>query len=183
MEVYGLQLPDKPLTNFDLEKYVKKINIPNFRGVFMWDSLPQTPNTNECGIVNFNKSSEPGSHWVAYYKAGDRRIYFDSFGQVTLYEVQKYLKKKCEEGKKVIQRNTDIVQQPNTSICGHLCLHILKSLSNGMSFRDALNSLKLGKEFNGQILWRMNYTNPYEKIFPKDTFLFETRMIFGGLIL
>ena len=85
MEVYGLQLPDKPLTNFDLEEYAKKINIPNFRGVFMRDSLPQTPNTNECGIVNFNKSSEPGSHWVAYYKAGDRRIYFDSFGQVTLY--------------------------------------------------------------------------------------------------
>ena len=107
----------------------------------MRDAIPRTANTSDCGIVNLNKSSKPGSHWVAYYKINDLRTYFESFGQVTLYGVQKYLKKKWEEGKKVIQRNTDIVQQPNTSICGHLCLYILKSLSNKMSFPDALNSL------------------------------------------
>ena len=181
MEVYGLQLPDKPLTNFDLEEYAKKINIPNFRGVFMRDSLPQTPNTNECGIVNFNKSSEPGSHWVAYYKAGDRRIYFDSFGQVTLYEVQKYLKKKCEEGKKVIQRNTDIVQQPNTSICGHLCLYILKSLSNGMSFRDALNSLKVGEGIQWTNTLADELHKPVRKNFPKRyVFVRNTDDIWGA---
>ena len=77
------------------------IDIPNFRGVFMPDNLPSKPNLNECGIVNFNKSSEPGSHWVAYYQIGDERKYFDSFGHVTLYEVQKYLEKVCEEGKKL----------------------------------------------------------------------------------
>ena len=88
MEVCGLHLPDKSLTNFDLLNYVEKIGIPNFRGVFKRDCLPTSPRSNECGIVNFNTSSEPGSHWVAYYKNGDERIYFDSFGQVTLYEVQ-----------------------------------------------------------------------------------------------
>ena len=76
----------------------------------MRDCLPTSgPRSNECGIVNFNTSSEPGTHWVAYDKYGDERIYFDSFGQVTLYEIQKYLKKPYEEGKPVIQRNTDIV--------------------------------------------------------------------------
>ena len=168
MEVYGMQLPDKPLTNFDLLRCVEKIGIPYFRGVFMRDTLPSMPLVNECGIVNFNKSSEPGSHWVTYHKINDQRIYFDSFGQVTLYEVQKYLKKSNEKGKKVIQRNTDVVQLPGTNICGHLCLYILKSLSNGMSFRDALNSLTTkgsGIQWTNALADELH--KPVRKNFPK----------------
>ena len=60
---------------------------------------------------------------------------------ITLHEMQVYLKEKNELDKQVIQRNTDIVQPPGTSICGHLCLYVLKSLSDGTSFRDTLNSL------------------------------------------
>ena len=141
MNVYGVQIPDKALTNFELLKFVKELNIPHFSGVFMRDALPEAPHDAECGIVNFNKLFEPGSHWVAYYKNGQDRKYFDSFGQVTLDEVQKYLKNEDEKDKQVIQRNTDIVQIPGTSICGHLCLYVLKSLNNGITFRNVLNSL------------------------------------------
>ena len=73
MDVRGIHIPNKPLTNFDLLDYAKKIGIPNFRGVFMRDCLPTSgPRSKECGIVNFNASSEPGSHWVAYYKNGTK---------------------------------------------------------------------------------------------------------------
>ncbi len=140
MDVFGTFIPDKPLTNYELLDYVKKLGIPNFRGVFMKDDLPTTPHLKECGIVNFNTIKEPGTHWVAYWK-GDSRIYFDSFGQITLYEVQKYLKTEAEKDKQVIQRNTDIIQPPGTNICGHLCLYVLKGLSEGSSFRDVLNQL------------------------------------------
>ena len=60
-----------------------------------------------------------------------RRIYFDSFGQMTLAEIQKYFKykKEYETGKVVIQRNTDIVQHVNTHVCGNLCLFVLTSLT------------------------------------------------------
>ena len=90
----------------------------------MRDTLPAKIQDKECGVVNFNKSSEPGSHWVAYYKDGDKRLYFDSFGQVVPIEIQKYLKSEEElrENKPVIQRNTDIVQEVNTKICGQLCV-------------------------------------------------------------
>ena len=168
MEVHGIQLPDRPLTNFDILKYADQLGIPHFRGVFMKDTLPSAPHVNEAGIVNFNTLSEPGSHWVAYYKTGDKRIYFDSYGQVTLYEIQKYLKKADEINKQVIQRNIDIVQIPGTNTCGHLCLYILKSLSDGMSFRDALNSLS--KEGQG-IQWTNSLADelhkPVRKNFPK----------------
>ena len=113
MKVYGRNIPDdKGLTNIDICKYVRELDIPNFRGVFMRDTLPHQPYTKECGIVNFNTSTQSGSHWICYYKNGvNKRIYFDSFGQVTLDEVQKYLKtlKEYETGQAVIQRNTDIV--------------------------------------------------------------------------
>ena len=39
MKVYGIELPsDKGLTNVDIESYVDKLKIPNFRGVLMRDT-------------------------------------------------------------------------------------------------------------------------------------------------
>ena len=132
------------LSNFDIIKIVQHLNIPHFKGTFMRDELPDKPENKECGIVNFNKSTEPGSHWVAFFKDGDKRIYFDSFGQVIPTEIQKYLKTKEEfqNDAPVIQRNTDIVQEPNTEICGHLCLYVLDNLSKGAKFQEVINSLK-----------------------------------------
>ena len=56
IEVEGIYLPNKPLTNFELMDAVKILEIPNFRGVFMRDQLPNNPNRNECGILNFDDS-------------------------------------------------------------------------------------------------------------------------------
>ena len=37
-------LPNKLLSNFELEDAVKKLKIPYFRGVFLLDTLPEKPN-------------------------------------------------------------------------------------------------------------------------------------------
>ena len=133
MDVFGVYIPYKPLTNVELLNFANKLQIP-LRGVYMRDSLPKSPYKNENGIVNFNKLSESGSHWVAYHKKGNVKIYFDSYGGAVLQEVRNYLKSP-------IYRNTDIVQG-NTPFCGHLCLYVLKSLHSGNTFRDTLNSLQ-----------------------------------------
>ena len=59
-------------------------------------------------------------------------------------EIQRYLKTCIEfdRGKEVIQRNIDIVQGANTSVCGHLCLFALKSITNGEQFQTVLNHMK-----------------------------------------
>ena len=90
-----------------------------------------------------NTSKEPGSHWVAYFRDGSKKIYFDSFGQVIPTEIQKYLKTKDEyrNNQAVIERNTDVVQEPNTVICGHLCLYVLDNLSKGVNFQEIINTL------------------------------------------
>ena len=71
-------------------------------------------------------------------------IYFDSYGQITPVEIQRYLKTGSAfyRGKEVIQRNTDIVQAANTSVCGHLCLFVLKSLASGNQFQSILNHMQ-----------------------------------------
>ena len=146
MEVYGVKLPvDRGLTDVELVGYARReLKIPYFRGVYMRDSLPKKSGVHECGIMNFNKSSQPGSHWVCYYRDPHHRIYFDSFGQITPMEIQKYLKtpRKLEMRVGVIERNTDIVQHINTHVCGQLCLFVLTSLSREhRTFQDVLQEL------------------------------------------
>ena len=131
------------LSNFDILKIAKYLEIPNFKGVFTRDQLPEKIGNRESGIVNFNTSKEPGSHWVAYFRDGSKKIYFDSFGQVIPTEIQKYLKTKNEykNNLPVIERNNDVVQEPNTVICGHLCLYVLDNLSKGANFQEIINTL------------------------------------------
>ena len=148
MKVYEVDIPtDKGLTNFDIVYYTDILKIPNFRGVFMRDELPRTIKPIECGIMNFNTHDQSGSHWVCYAKRGRNRTYFDSFGQITPLEMQKYLKTKVEfqNNTPVIERNTDIVQRPNTSICGHLCLFVLTSLMREhLTYQEVLDQLTDG---------------------------------------
>ena len=125
-------LPNKPLSNFDLEDAAKKLKIPYFRGVFLLDTLPRKPNKKECGIGNFDKSEGSRTHWVAWYKNGKTKIYFDSYGVQPQLEVIKYLGRS-------IHYNTDQLQPAGEVFCGHLCLYVHKELSTGQQFRDILN--------------------------------------------
>ena len=67
INVEGVVLPNKPLTNFELIEAAKKLNIPNFRGFFMRDALPKKPKRNECGILNLDDSNGTGTHYVLFF--------------------------------------------------------------------------------------------------------------------
>ena len=148
MKVFELDIPpERGLTNLDLMRYISILRIPYFRGVFMRDELPKVDRQIECGVVNLNRSDEMGSHWVCYVRNHNDRIYFDSFGQITPLELQAYLKtrKEFKMNKAVIQRNSDIVQRPNTHVCGHLCLVVLTSLMREhLPYQKVLDSLNDG---------------------------------------
>ena len=132
ISIKNVILPNKSLNNFELEEAVKKLKIKCFRGVFLLDTLPKKTNNNECGIVNFDKSGGLGTHWVAWHKNGKTKIYFDSYGVQPPIEVINYLGKS-------IRYNTDQVQPVGEVFCGHLCLYVLKELSEGHQFQNILN--------------------------------------------
>ena len=130
ISIKNIILPNKPLNNFELEDAAKKLKIPNFRGVFLLDTLPKKPNKKQCGIVNFDKSCGPGTHWVAWYKNGKTKIYFDSYGVQPPIEVINYLGKP-------IYYNTDQVQQWNkyfVVICVYTFLKNLAWVINSKTF-------------------------------------------------
>ena len=99
---------------------------------FLLDTLPKKLNKKECGIVNFDKSGGSGTHWVAWYKNGKNKIYFDSYGVQPPTEVVNYLGKP-------IRYNTDQIQPRGEVFCGHLCLYVLKELDEGRDFQSILN--------------------------------------------
>src|SRR5678816_1027780 len=118
IDVEGVVLPNKALTNFELIDAVKKLNIPNFRGVFMRDALPKRPRRNECGILNLDDSNGAGTHYCSFLKNGKDKIYFDSYGLAPPTELVKYL------GDPVYY-NSERIQPDNEVFCGHLCLSLI----------------------------------------------------------
>jgi hypothetical protein len=58
-----------------------------FCGVFPSDKLPQTIDRYPCGFVAHNDpSSEPGTHWVAFYfPLEGKGEFFDSYGHAPEY--------------------------------------------------------------------------------------------------
>ena len=94
----------------------------------------EKPNKKKCGILNFNKSGGPGTHWFAWYKKGRTKIYFDSYGVQPAIEVVDYLGSP-------IRYNTDQLEPAGQVFCGHLCLNVLKELGAGQKFQNVLNNL------------------------------------------
>ena len=135
------ELPDKVLSNFDLEKVAK--DFPFWRGIFSRNQLPKKPNIRECGILNLDSVDGPGTHWVAWYKNKGTKYYFDSYGIQPPEEMHKYLKSP-------ILYNSIQIQEPGTYICGHLCIHVLEELNQGKDLLPVVLKLKELKE-QGQI--------------------------------
>ena len=134
ISVGNLVLPNKPLSNIELLEAARKLKIPNFRGVSLRDALPTTPKKKECGILNLDDTTGSGTHWVAWYKNGTEKKYFDSYGLQPPNELVDYLAPS-------ILYNTERVQPYDQVFCGHLCLYVLKQLGGGQHLQDIINSL------------------------------------------
>lgn len=105
-------------------KFVKKLQIPNFRGIFMRNKLPKTISKNECGIINLDNYDSNGTHWTAYFKKGVNILYFDSYGNLRPpLELINYFLSNNKKNK--IQYNYEQYQAYNSYNCGHLCLQFL----------------------------------------------------------
>ena len=120
----------KPLNNNDTMQVGG--TIPHSRGVFMRDGLPSFVKTPECGVANLDSESGAGSHWVCYHtrpNASERTaVYFDSFGLDPPKEVVSYLARAGVTG---IKTQTFRLQGADDVVCGHLCLHVLRELTDG----------------------------------------------------
>ncbi|XP_065654868.1 uncharacterized protein LOC136081480 [Hydra vulgaris] len=112
----------------------KYITHEDYKGVFVRDELPKNTQRKECEILNTGDSSTRGFHWICWYKDGDKKLSFDSYGLPPPVGVDNYLKSP-------VYYNNDRVQFENTSFYGHLCLYVLKKLDEGYDFQNIMNNL------------------------------------------
>jgi hypothetical protein len=125
INVEGVVLPNIPLSNIELEDAIKRLNIPNFRGCYCITLLPKISHRVECGILNLDNSRGDGTHWTAWYSNNGNKIYFDSYGVDPPLELISYLGPS-------IYCSTTCIQPKDTVVCEHLCLYVLKKLSDGI---------------------------------------------------
>lgn len=132
-----MEIPRSELTGKEIYSLVKKLRIPNFRGVFCADEIPHHVDAHqeECAILNFQKHTQTGSHWVAWYRKGSSIVYYDSYGGSVPPDLVTYLRPHGW-----IKRSIVITQRGPTE-CGGLCLLVLQSLTRGRHFGKILTEL------------------------------------------
>lgn len=113
----------------------------------MRDTLPEMP----WVIINLARISSGWSHCTCYYKNGNDAIYFDSYGDAKPpLELVRYL------NVKKLEYTTDSIQKyDDPPICDHLCLEVLRRLTNRENWKhiySIINSDKyvfeIGFKFN-----------------------------------
>lgn len=116
-------------------KYTKKI----FKGVFPLDEIPKTILKRPAGIiVNTDKSTQPGTHWIALYlPVKDRAEFFDSYGRAPMHNefLEFFIKNKI---KKILYNKTQL-QSVFSAVCGQYCCFYLLARSNNCSLKKFKN--------------------------------------------
>jgi hypothetical protein len=118
-------------TNSDeLTKLGKRLFGKKYKGTFSADTIPKMENETYA-IVNLDKSSKGGSHWIALVKRKDEIVVYDSFGRRTVQILPSLL----QSGNGIIiETENDAEQKKHEQDCGSRCLASLmvyKTLGRG----------------------------------------------------
>ncbi len=117
-----------------------------FLGVFPAD---KTPKANlGCMIVNEDKSTKAGTHWVALFVLPNKQAeYFDSYGKRRkAAPISQFLKEF-----NVTQSNAQVQGQFSSS-CGQHCLYFLYHRCRGIQYADILDSYTTSQMENDEMV-------------------------------
>ena len=116
-------------------------DVPSFQGVYPSDLLPQNIKYGTF-IINLDKHTQPGSHWVGvyFYKSFVNCFYFDSYGLFPpLFSITKFIKQHCI----VWDYNRRQLQGPTTDTCGHYACLFALFMDRGYSPTEYINQFTL----------------------------------------
>ena len=122
-----------PISNYDLLKWSKYLNIP-IKDVLSRDETAPHNHMQALFIYNLEPSYMGGSHWVATYVKNGIINYFDSFGMPPFQEIVDHARKK----NLILLHQNNQIQNLLTTTCGYFCLYFLNEMSKGRSYYDLL---------------------------------------------
>lgn len=109
----------------DLTKAGKKLLGKKFHGTYPSDRIPRLNDLRPYAILNLDRSTEPGSHWVSIAKISgiDRVMIYDSFGRdhSTIIADLEF-----SGNGRIINADRDAEQKKSETNCGARCLAWLK---------------------------------------------------------
>ena len=101
----------------DLDRVGRKLLGVKFKGVFPSDKIPKLNDLKPYCILNLDKSTESGSHWVSVAKihGKDKSITYDSFGRSN----KKIIPSLSKSGNgTIIDTDRDVEQKIEETDCG-----------------------------------------------------------------
>jgi hypothetical protein len=134
------------MNSLEIFSYLKQYK--NFYGVYPRDKLPKIKNGTI--VVNTDKSTEPGEHWVAITLCDQRPSeYFDSFGLPPLHrEIIVFLNKKRTGW----IYNKAILQSMNSTTCGNYCVLYASLRCRGCKFNEILTLFTTNTQLNDKVV-------------------------------
>jgi len=104
-------------TNFQLLKWAKQLDIPNFT-VLMRNELKKLHKLKTLPIFiicNYHTTEQSGIHWTAMYKNKDNTFFFDSYGIQPFQEAIDFLENFTYSSCKIQPEGSKICGQNNKS--------------------------------------------------------------------
>lgn len=103
----------------DLDKVGLKFLGSKFKGVFPSDKIPRLNDLKKYAILNLDKSTQPGSHWIGVAFHNGNTIVYDSFGRKT----RKIIPSLFHSGNgRIIMTDNDAEQRIKQNNCGQRVL-------------------------------------------------------------
>ena len=143
-----------PLSNYDLIKWCKYLNIP-INDVLSRDENVPHDHRQALFIYNLEPSYMSGSHWVATYVKDKVINYFDSFGLPPFQEMVNHARKK---NLTLLHQNNQI-QNLLTTTCGYFCLYFLNEMNKGKSYFDLLEVFDIYDTTNNEKFLEQYFKN------------------------
>lgn len=130
-------------------------NDPVFMGCFPSDKLPPMKGANnpQSMIVNTQRASKPGEHWIALVMTKRHCFYFDSFGlPVIEFHITEYLSNYYS---KVIYSSV-CIQDIDSNKCGEFCIGFVKHTRCKKTYNTYLSNFNFKHvELNDLIVTRL----------------------------
>ena len=143
-----------PLSNYDLIKWCKYLNIPINNVLSRDENVPHN-HRQALFIYNLEPSYMSGSHWVSTYVKDNVINYFDSFGLPPFQEIVNHARKK---NLTLLHQNNQI-QNLLTTTCGYFCLYFLNEMNKGKSYFDLLEVFDIYDTTNNEKFLEQYFKN------------------------
>ncbi|GFY22116.1 uncharacterized protein TNCV_3297601 [Trichonephila clavipes] len=114
------------------------VTAPFFRGVYASDTIPILKKKSTI-VVNLDASSQPRSHWLAFYHENNCIEFFDSYGYPLEYYGEGF--RDFVPKFSTVSWNCIPFQSPTSNVCGAYCIYFIFKRSQGNSMYSITNTL------------------------------------------